>query len=303
MSEGRNQEQAWTSRGERGAAATIKLIVWIALHVGRTGTRLLLYPICLYFLIFSRASRAASYRYLRHVFGREPTLADCFRHCHSFAACVLDRVYLLNNQIDQFDVTVTGEDIAKAEVARGTGWFLFGAHLGSFEILRSLGHRQPGLKLSLLMYEDNARKINAALNAINPELVLEIIALGQAGSMLTVEQRLDQGHAVAILADRSLSLADDEQMTVEFLGAPARFPLGPFRLAALLRRPVILMVGLYQEGGRYEVYFEQIADFRGLAKTAATEAIETALRRYVARLEHFCRLAPYNWFNFYDFWQ
>jgi predicted LPLAT superfamily acyltransferase len=27
------------------------------------------------------------------------------------------------------------------------------------------------------------------------------------------------------------------------------------------------------------------------------------LLRYVERLEHYCRLAPYNWFNFYDFWR
>jgi predicted LPLAT superfamily acyltransferase len=26
------------------------------------------------------------------------------------------------------------------------------------------------------------------------------------------------------------------------------------------------------------------------------------LQAYVARLEHYCRLSPYNWFNFYDFW-
>jgi len=26
------------------------------------------------------------------------------------------------------------------------------------------------------------------------------------------------------------------------------------------------------------------------------------MQRYVARLEHYARLAPYNWFNFYSFW-
>jgi predicted LPLAT superfamily acyltransferase len=27
------------------------------------------------------------------------------------------------------------------------------------------------------------------------------------------------------------------------------------------------------------------------------------MQRYADRLEHYCRLAPYNWFNFHDFWQ
>ena len=26
------------------------------------------------------------------------------------------------------------------------------------------------------------------------------------------------------------------------------------------------------------------------------------LGRYVARLDHYCRSAPYNWFNFYELW-
>ena len=31
--------------------------------------------------------------------------------------------------------------------------------------------------------------------------------------------------------------------------------------------------------------------------------IHAALRDYVARLERLCREAPYNWFNFYDYWR
>ncbi|HEY3920317.1 MAG TPA: hypothetical protein VGL83_21200 [Stellaceae bacterium] len=299
----RAEGEAWSRRNERGVKAAISLIVWIALHLGRSATRLLLYPICLYFLLFSANSGRASVDYLHRIVGRKPSFADRFRHYHHFAACVLDRVYLLNDQLDLFDVNANGEDVVLAEIVRNQGCFLFGAHIGSFEVLRALGHRQPGLKLSLLMYEENARKINSVLDAINPNLAMGVIALGQPGSMLTVEQRLNLGHMIAILADRGLSSEDDEHCAVDFLGDPARFPLGPFRLAALLRRPVVLMVGLYRGGARYDVYFERLADFSDVPRERRAEAVEDALRHYVARLEHFCRLAPYNWFNFYDFWQ
>jgi predicted LPLAT superfamily acyltransferase len=30
--------------------------------------------------------------------------------------------------------------------------------------------------------------------------------------------------------------------------------------------------------------------------------IEATMRRYVTLLEQYCRSAPYNWFNFYEFW-
>ncbi len=296
------ETEAWSQRRERGARIAIRSIVWIALHLGRRLTRGLLYPISLYFLIFSTASRRASEHYLARALGRKPRFIDRLRHHQTFGACVLDRVYLLNNQLELFDVSLEGEDVARS-MLDGKGCFLFGAHIGSFEIPRALGHRQPGLKLSLLMYEENARKINSALAAINPELTLEVIALGRPGSMLAVEQRLDQGHAIGILADRGLSIDDEEHLSVDFLGKPARFPLGPFRLACLLQRRVILMIGLYRGGNRYEVYFEPLADFRTTERAERAGAVEAALRHYVGRLEHFCRLAPYNWFNFYEFWQ
>jgi predicted LPLAT superfamily acyltransferase len=297
-----SEAEAWSQRSERGARIAIRSIVWIALHLGRRLTRLLLYPISLYFLIFSNESRRASEDYLARVLGRKPRFIDRLRHYQTFGACILDRVYLLNDQLELFDVSLHGEDVALS-MLDGNGCFLFGAHIGSFEIPRALGHRQPGLKLSLLMYEENARKINSALAAINPALTLEVIALGQPGSMLAVERRLDQGHAIGILADRGLSIAEEEHLSVEFLGKPAPFPLGPFRLASLLKRRVILMIGLYRGGNRYDVHFEPLADFRATERADRAAAAEAALRHYVARLEYFCRLAPYNWFNFYEFWQ
>ena len=297
-----SEAEAWSQRSERGARIAIRSIVWIALHLGRRLTRLLLYPISLYFLVFSNESRRASEDYLARALGHKPRFIDRLRHYQTFGACILDRVYLLNDQLELFDVSLEGEDIARS-MLDGNGCFLFGAHIGSFEIPRALGHRQRGLKLSLLMYEENARKINSALAAINPELTLEVFALGQPGSMLAVEQRLDQGHAIGVLADRGLSVGEEEHLSVDFLGKPARFPLGPFRVASLLKRRIILMIGLYRGGNRYDVYFEPLADFRATERADRSAAVEAALRHYVARLEHFCRLAPYNWFNFYEFWQ
>jgi hypothetical protein len=74
-------------------------------------------------------------------------------------------------------------------------------------------------------------------------------------------------------------------------------------MAALLRQPVIFMTGLYLGTNRYEIYFEQLADFSQTPLQERDQAIQTAIQRYASLLEHYCRLAPYNWFNFFDFWQ
>jgi predicted LPLAT superfamily acyltransferase len=61
---------------------------------------------------------------------------------------------------------------------------------------------------------------------------------------------------------------------------------------------------LYLGGNRYEVRIEPLADFtQPPASPQDREALmHEALRAYVAKLEALVREAPYNWFNFYDFW-
>ncbi len=291
----------WMSRPERGATIVIKTFVWIALHLGRRAVRPLLYPICLYFLVFSTASRRASSDYLTRALGRKPGFVDQFRHYHAFAACLLDRIFLLNNQIGLLDIRAEGEDFADEILASGRGCLLVGAHLGSFEVLSALGARRSDLRVSLVMYEENARKINTALNAINPAHKIEIISLGQFDSILRIETKLAQGEFVGMLADRGLD--GERQMRVPFLGADAAFPLGPFRIAAMLKCPIILMVALYRGGGRYDVHFDRLMDPATDVAADHPLLVETAIRLYVEKLEHYCRSAPYNWFNFYDFWK
>jgi len=183
---------------------------------------------------------------------------------------------------------------------RQPGALLMGAHLGSFEVLRAVGHTQAHAPVTMLMFEENARKINTILHAINPAAQQDVVALGRPDSMLKARDRLEAGSLVGMLADRSL--ANDSTAECLFLGEVARFPLGPWRMAAMLRRPVFFMAGLYLGGNRYELHFEPLADFSNTERKDREAAMAAAMQAYADRLADFCRRAPYNWFNFYDFW-
>jgi predicted LPLAT superfamily acyltransferase len=292
---------AWTARPERSNLAILRLMVWISLRLGRPVGRLVLYGIAAYFVAFAPAAGRASRAYLRRALGRRPTLADHFRHVLAFASTIHDRVYLLNDRYDLFDIEIVGEEAIRAAMAGGHGVLLLGAHLGSFEVMRALGRRHTGHAISMVMYEENARKINATLAAINPAATQDIIPLGRPESMLLVKEKIDAGHLVGMLADRGLG--GDATRPCDFLGAPAPLPVGPFRVAAMLRRPVLFMTGLYLGGNRYRIHFEPLADFSGVERADRATAIAAAQEAYAARLSHHCRQAPYNWFNFFDFWR
>ena len=291
----------WMRRQERSNLAILRLMVWVSLTFGRSVGRIVLHGIAAYFVLFAPAARRASRAYLRRVLGRWALWRDGFRHVFSFASTIHDRIYLLNDRFDVCDIEGHGGEEIIESARNQPGALLVGAHLGSFEVLRAMGRGKEGLKVAMMMYEQNARKLNATLAAINPKAMQDIISLGQMESMLEARDKLDQGWLVGMLADRSLG--DDATHEVAFLGSPAAFPLGPWRMAAMLRRPVFLMAGLYLGGNRYELHFVKLADFSKVERSGRDAAIREAVQRYADSLADLCRKAPYNWFNFFDFWQ
>ena len=291
----------WARSPERGSLTLLRLMTFVSLRLGRRIGRFFLFFIALYFFLFAPTARRHSRAYLERVLGRPATARDRFRQVSNFASVILDRLYLVNERYDLFEFSIEGEQLMRDRLFQGNGGFLMGAHFGSFEVMSAVGRRQPGLRVAMAMYEENARKVSAMFKALNPANKSEVIALGQIEAMLLVRERLDEGVFVGILGDRSFG--GEPGLLVEFLGRPALFPLGPMRAAAVLRRPVFFMVGIYKGGNRYHAVFEELADFSEMRSGERDAAVEAAIRRYAQMLEKYCRSDPYNWFNFFDFWR
>lgn len=301
MTSANTQQRAeWATKKERSNMLMLQIMTWISLRLGRRAGRIVLHLITTYFLLFSPSSRRASKQYLQRALGRPATLRDQYQHFFTFAATIHDRIYLINQRFELFDIEVAGASTVHEHLATGQGLFLAGAHLGSFEVIRSLG-KGKDLRVAMFMHEHNAKKINAMLTAINPHASRDIIGLGNVESMLQVNQKLEDGYAIGILADRIFG--DDATYPVQILGDSVDLPLGPFRLAALLRQKIMFMTGLYLGGNRYSIHFHPIADFTNIERGQRDTAVKNAMHEYARLIDYYCRAAPFNWFNFFDFWQ
>jgi predicted LPLAT superfamily acyltransferase len=290
---------SWRQTPERGSATLLALFSRLCLALGRPFGRLVVLTCALYYFVAAPTPRRHALAYLARVLGRAPRPRDRFRQIFCFASTILDRFYLIKGRHELFEMTLEGEELMRALLARGTGALLLGSHLGSFEAVGALG-RHLQLPVSMAMFEANARKMSAILHALHPPLRLDIIPLGTPAAMLGIRDCLEQGRFVGLLADRTL--AQQPALPVSFLGQPALLPLGPMRMAALLSCPVVFMAGLYLGGNRYHVVFEQVADFTGTPRAQREQAVQAAVAAYAAALERHCLRHPYNWFNFYDFW-
>lgn len=295
-----NDMPIWLQSEERGSNFWLSIMTRLSLMLGRRLSRVVLYGIAFYFVMFARKARQASQTYLSRCLHRSVGWRDCYRHVLAFSSTIHDRVFLLNDQFDRFQIDYFGTEQLHAEYENGRGILLLGAHLGSFEVLRAVARKNPHLNMSMAMYPENAQRINRALASINPRAVQDIISLGTLDAMLAVNRKLDEGALVGLLADRAAG--PNQYQALPFLGAPAQFPIGPFRLAVMLKRPVYFMAGIYRDANRYAVHFERLESFSSGAVENRDIAAATLMQKYVATLERYCREHPYNWFNFYDFW-
>ncbi len=291
----------WTSRPEAGNPTLMRWFARVCLWVGPGIARLLLGPVCVYFFMVKSDARAASRTFLARAMGRPATTRDVWRHLWVFSQVLLDRVYLLGQDGRGITLDAPRPEALAEVVDQGEGCLLLGSHLGSFEASRAIKRARPGVSLRLVMDRQHSPAATAFLEALNPELAGQVLDIGaQPGAGLALLPALQTGSLVALLADRPRG--GEKTVVAEFFGKPAHFPAAPHEIAMVTQAPVVLFWGIHKAVGHYEIIFERLPAPRRVARAERASEIQLSVQRYASRLEHHARLAPYNWFNFYDFW-
>ncbi len=293
---------AWMQRPEGGGRFALWLIRTIALRIGRAPARLVLVPVAAYFVLRRGPERRASRRFLARALGRRPTLSDVARHVYTFAAVTLDRVFLLTDAFRGFDIRTFGLEELHAALDLQHGALLIGAHVGSFDALRVLALQRPEQQVRPVIDLAQNPTVSAMLAALNPAIAASIINARQDGTTtaLAIHEALKEHALVTLLADRARP--GNTTVAVDFLGARAALPTAPWLLAITLKVPVVLCFGLYRGGRRYDLHFEAFASSLDIPRAGREAAVAAVVQRFADRLAHYVRLAPFNWFNFYDLW-
>lgn len=301
----------WSALRERGGTLGLKMLFATYRIFGRKTFRLVLYPAMSYFYLTSPQARRASRDYLRRVerqmqIGRRQPVRhlSSFRHFIEFGESILDKTATWAGEVSKDQVRHIDPLAYEELLGRRRGGIFIGSHLGNLEALRAFGGVVRGMTINALVFTNHSLKFMEFLEEANPKAVEHLIQVDTIGpeTIGRLTAKIDAGEWIAMVADRTSVAHQNRAIYCNFLGSEAPFPEGPFILAALLKCPVYLLFCL-KVGEKYDVYLEPFADPLELPRQTRKEDLQRVVTQYAQQLEQRCLAAPYQWFNFFDFWQ
>jgi predicted LPLAT superfamily acyltransferase len=300
----------WSRLAERGSMGALRFLTWAHRAFGGAAVRALLDLAVLYYYLRERAWRGASRRHLESVWsraegrtalGREPGAFAPLLHYREFAQQAYDRMRLWSGGLDRFQLDHEGSEHLFRLARQRRGALLLGAHLGSFDMARTLA-KQYGVALNVVMFTAHAERINGLFEELDPESRLRVVPLepGSVKTAFAIKACLDRGELVGILADRIPADAHEEPIWIDFVGRRFPFPRSPFRLACLLGCPTLVSLCVRTGPARYFARVVQLDGGRRWTRSERDKGAEELAHAFARELETAALQHPYQWFNFFD---
>jgi len=299
----------WSKIQERGTYLGIQILLFVYRLFGRKILSFFLYPVVVYLYFTGGASKQASKEYWQRIFALKKS-SQTFTHrigivhFYSFAQSAFDKIDAWMGRITPDRVIYSeGHPIIELQ-EKQQGAVFIGSHLGNLEVCRALGHGRYQTRINVLVFTHHAVEFNKVMKKINADSNVDLIQATHVGADLAilVKERIDNGEILVIAGDRTSVTSQGRVIYSPFLGEPAAFSQGAFILAAILDCPVYFLFCL-KENNNYRIIFEHVADSLKFSRKNRQASLTAVVNKYAQRLEHYCLAYPYQWFNFFDFWQ
>ncbi|MFZ5525809.1 MAG: acyltransferase [Pseudomonadota bacterium] len=310
----------WASLNENTFVAGIKLLFWIYRVLGRTPFRLCLYPVVAYYWATKPLARQSSLEYLQrlHTHQRaqklgsadspEPGAWQSLQHLLAFADTILDKLLAMSGSLGGEALRSVGEEDLLALKDQGRGAIIVTGHVGCMELCRLSAERHRGVRLNVLVHTVHAERFNRLLQRLHPDSPVRLIQVTEISpaTAIMLSEKVAQGEYVAIAGDR-VPVSHTTTVPAHFLGAQARWPVGPYVLAALLKCPLYAMACVRENdpvhGHGYVLRVQHLADTVVLPRGRREEAMARHAQDFATWLETVLVRSPMAWFNFFPFWR
>lgn len=299
----------WAHVGESTFVAGMWFLYGVHRLMGRLPFLACLYPVVLYYWATRREARQASFEYLSRMQARHGSLGSLpgrrhtLRHFLSFADTLLDKMLAMSGGSGR--LRVVGHEPLLRMIERGEGAMLITAHVGCLELCQAIAELRGSFRLTVLVHTAHAERFNRMLSRLRPDSGVSLMQVSDVtpATAVLLSDKVARGELIAIAGDRvPLQPGANTTTWAPFLGRAAPFPAGPYVLASLLKCPLYAMLCLRESGG-HAVYFEPLAQRVELPRATRAQALARHADVFASRLEARLAQAPYEWFNFFSFWE
>ncbi len=300
----------WSSIGEETFVGGMWLLYVLFRVGGRLPFRAVLYPVVAWYWLANRRARGASLEYLQRLqqatgaLGHAPGWRDTLRHFLSFAETILDKMLAVGGHYRFDRIRFIGREPIDAMARAKQGGLLVTAHMGCLEMCQASADTVQGMTLTVLVHTVHAERFNRMLERLSPGRAISLMQVTEItpATAVILAERIARGEFVAIAGDRvPLVAGRASAVNVPFLGHVAPFPTGAYMLASLLKCP-LFAIGCIRQGDHHEVVFQRLAERVVLPRADRLGASAVLAAEFAQGLERLLVRAPYEWFNFFAFW-
>lgn len=290
---------AWHGKS-KGTPLGYRIFVWVLKKFGVLPAYFLLRAVVLYYFFFSfKASRQIYLLYRRKLgYSRVSSVTKLYKNYFFLGQSIIDKVVIMSGIKNNFSFHCDGVENLHKIAALGKGGILLSAHIGNWDVAGYL-FKDLTTTINIVLYDGEHEQIKEYLEGVTGKRGMNIIVIkSDLTHIYKISEALSNNELVCMHADRFLE--GNKTITADFLGEPARFPMGPFLLASKFRVPVSYVFAVKENNFHYHLFASGIKDYAAVPKN---EIMPQMLAEYVAEIEKKVKQYPEQWFNYYNFWE
>lgn len=290
------EERQWKGRTD-GLPWMIRCLVAVMRVVDRRVIYCFMALIVPFYMLFNHKGYISIYRFFRRRLGFGPLKSFCkvYANHFRFGQVIIDRYAAYAGR--KFSYTIDGNELFLKLMQSDGGFVQLSSHAGSFEMV-GYGLTSDLKRINGLLFAGESQVMKDFRRSILASHNIGLIEVdGTMSHIFAMNAALDRGEIVSMTGDRLLG--SPKALKCMFMGAEAKFPMGPFALAVQKEVPMLAMFAMRENARSYKVFVRRIESDAELPLRARMTAMA---QRFAAELEEIVRLYPTQWFNYYDFW-
>jgi predicted LPLAT superfamily acyltransferase len=289
----------------KGTVLGHKIFVFILNHLGLKLAYIVLRFVALYYFLFARKSNKSIFYFYHNVlkYKKRTAYLKIYKNYYVFGQTLLDKVALMAGVKTKFTVDHEGGKNLDKMDEGGKGGILISAHIGNWEIAGQLLNRLH-TTFNILMYENEHENLKKYMDDVEKKKNVKIIAMreGDMGHIIELHNAFNRNELVVVHGDRFRDNAPTLEAT--FLGKTAKFPAGPFIMAAKFGVPVSVVFAVKETSTHYHFFATDPIQVKRSRDPKQTElAVQELLHKYLEEVEKMVHRYPEQWFNYYAFWK